>query len=139
MIWYYVHMADMPLSRTAMSTAERRFRSALHRLIDRAPFLRGSLVERQTVCGKPNCRCARGHKHRALYLMASKDGRVRQVYVPGDWEPIVRQWIDHHRQLRDLLEQVSDLHWDKVRQRQGPSPSCAESSDTRKRSSGSKA
>ncbi len=133
-------MSDIPkpLSRTAMSTRERQFRSQLHQLIASAPFLRGTLVQRQAVCGKPNCRCVKGHKHRSLYLMVSKDGRPRQLYVPAEWEAVVRQWIENHSQLRDLMEQVSDLHWDKVRQRQGPSSSSAASSNTAKRSSGSK-
>lgn len=121
-----------------MSASERQVRSRLHRLIDQAPFLRASLVERHVVCGKPNCRCAKGHKHRSLDLMASKDGRVRQLYVPADREAVVRQWIENHRQLRDLMEQVCDLHWDKVRPRQGASPSSAESSSTAKKPSRSK-
>lgn len=103
-------MADKSLSRTGMSASERQVRSRLHRLIDAAPFLRASLVERHVLCGKPNCRCAKGHKHRSLYLMASKDGRVRQLYVPKEREAVARQWIENHRQLRDLMEQVCDLH-----------------------------
>ena len=100
-----------------MSPAERRCRSELLKLIADAPFLRGTLVERYRTCGKHGCRCAKGHKHRGLYLMSSKDGKTRQLYVPPALEDTVRQWIANHHRLSALMEELSDLHWMRVRQR----------------------
>jgi len=81
-------------------------------------FLKGSLLERERVCGKPNCRCARGQKHRSLYLVLSRGKRQRQLYVPKDWEQSVRQWVANYHRIRDLLAHVSDLYWNKVQRRE---------------------
>ncbi len=108
-----------PVSRTALSPQERRARSWASRITSGQGLIRGTLLERQRSCGNPRCHCATGAKHRAVYLMLRQDGRLRQLYIPAAYEARVRQWVANHRQLKDLLRQISDLHWDKVKQRQG--------------------
>jgi hypothetical protein len=108
------------VSRTGLPATERRARSRLVQLLSQPRgILRGSLLVRQRVCGKPGCKCARGHKHESLYLVISDPGRTRQLYVPKDFEPLVRRWVEDYHQARDLLEEISRIHWDKVRNRQG--------------------
>ena len=102
-----------------MSPQERRLRSELRRILNGSGVLHGTLVRRRRVCGKPNCRCARGQKHESLYLVVTEGGTSRQLYVPKDWEPTVRQWVQQYRKARELMEEVSRIHWKKVRQRQG--------------------
>ena len=106
------------IPRAKMAASERDRRSRLARLMHGAGLLRGTLVLRERVCGKPNCRCRKGHKHLALYLVASKRGRLRQLYVPKAWEPRVRQWVEQYQEARRLLEEISELYWDKARTRQ---------------------
>lgn len=89
--------AEGPRSRTRRSVPERRARSALARLVPQRGLLRGNLLERRRVCGKPNCRCTRGDWHASLYLVFSEGGKLRQLCVPEAWETRVRQWAaDHH-------------------------------------------
>lgn len=102
-----------------MSAHERGSRSRLAQLISQRGLLRGSLLVRRRVCGKANCRCTRGQEHESLYLVISEGGRTRQLYVPKDWEARVRQWVDAYRRARQLMEEISRLYWDKVRNRQG--------------------
>jgi hypothetical protein len=102
-----------------MSPQERRWRSKLAQLIAQHGFVRGTLQERLKVCGKLNCRCTRGQKHRGLYLILSKQGRIRQLYVPRSYEAMVRQWVQNYHDLRDLMDRVSEIHWQKVQRRQG--------------------
>jgi hypothetical protein len=102
-----------------MSGKERDFRSKLAQLIHRDGMLRGTLLSRKRVCGKASCRCAKGRLHQSLYLVVSEAGRTRQLYVPKDWEAVVRRWVQGYRQAQELMEEISRLHWDKVRQRQG--------------------
>jgi Family of unknown function (DUF6788) len=106
-----------PIPRTAMSAAERGFRSRLAQIVSGQGLIRGTLLERTRVCGKPNCRCTRGHKHRAVYLVLSEKGKLRQLYVPADWEQRVRQWVENHRALRGLLRELSEVSWEKIRRR----------------------
>lgn len=111
-------MSDTPLPRTALSPQERAWRSKLTQFTAGQPFLRGTLLERERVCGKPTCRCTRGRKHRSLYLVVSDGKRQRQLFVPRDWEDRVRQWVANHQAMRELVREVSDLYWTKVQRRQ---------------------
>jgi hypothetical protein len=101
-----------------MSPGERQLRSALNQLLSQHGLVHGTLVVRRRVCGKPNCRCASGQPHAGLYLIVTEQGRGRQMYVPRRLEAEVRRWIDNYGQARGLLDDLSRLHWDKVRQRQ---------------------
>lgn len=101
-----------------MSRPERQARSALARLVTQRGLLRGNLLERRRVCGKPNCRCARGELHAGLYLVFSEGGKLRQLFVPKTWEARVRQWVRDYHDARQLLEQLSRLYFEKLRQRE---------------------
>jgi hypothetical protein len=102
-----------------MNPRERAFRSRLAQIVSGQGLMRGTILERTRACGKPTCRCARGGpKHRAVYLMLSQNGKLRQLYVPAAWEERVRQWVDNHHALRGLLAELSDVYWEKVRRRQ---------------------
>lgn len=100
-----------------MSAEERGVRSALRKLISGQGVLRGTVVRRERKCGRPNCRCTRGEKHQGMYLVVSEDGRRRQLHIPKDWEETVVQWVSDYQAIRERLEQLSRLHWDKVVQR----------------------
>ena len=73
-----------------MTVQERRRRSAPARLVTQRGLLRGNLLQRRRVCGKPNCKCTRGELHASLYLVFSEGGKLRQIFVPKTWEPLVR-------------------------------------------------
>ena len=113
-------MADKTgdLPRAKMSAAERRFRSRLTQLLSQRGVIRGTLLRRRRKCGKANCRCAHGEGHESLFLAISENGRTRQLFVPKDWESRVRLWVEDYHRARELLEEVSRIYWDKVRQRQ---------------------
>lgn len=101
-----------------MTSEERKVRSQLARLIAGHGLMRGSLLVRRRRCGKPTCRCARGEGHESLYVVITEKRRTRQLFVPKDWEPRVRQWVEDHHRARQLMEEVSRIYWDKVRRRQ---------------------
>jgi hypothetical protein len=111
-------MSERRRPRTSFGARERAWRSRLTQIVSGHPFLRGCLQERYRLCGKPTCRCTRGQKHRALYLVLAEGKRLRQLYVPPAWEARVRQWVAHHRTLRELIQEVSALYWKKVQQRE---------------------
>ncbi len=108
-----------PITRGSPSAHERKVRSELRKILNTRGVLHGSLIERRRVCGKPNCKCMRGQKHRGLYLVVTEGGKSRQLYVPRDWEQTVRQWVRDYQKARELMEEVSRIHWRKVRERKG--------------------
>ena len=107
-----------PITRTSQSAQERRLRSELRKILNSSGVLHGTLLERQRVCGKPNCKCASGQKHRSFYLVVTEGGKPRQLYVPKHWGQTVRQWVQDYQKARELMEEVSRIHWQKVRERQ---------------------
>ena len=104
--------------RTQIQPAERALRSALNQLLSQEGVIHGTLITRKRVCGKANCRCTRGHLHESLYLVVTEGGKNRQMYVPKRWEAKVRQWIQQYNQARELMDDLSRLHWEKVRKRE---------------------
>ena len=100
-----------------LSAAERNFRSQFARLALNRWFLRGSLSERLGKCGKPNCRCTRGELHKSLYLVQSQGGKLRQICVPQAWQERVRQAVTDYHKMQELIEEVSELEWKRLKER----------------------
>src|ERR1017187_3211572 len=72
--------------RAKLSAAERNFRSRIAQLASGQWFLRGTLSERSSKCGKPNCRCAKGELHQSVYLVQSHAGKLREHDSEGPSE-----------------------------------------------------
>ena len=107
------------MSRSRFPARERALRSKLAKLVHDEPMLRGTLSTRRITCGKPTCRCAKGHKHLCLYLTCSRQGRVEQVFIPRDLEEDVQRWVQTYRTVRELLEEISEASWHRLRMRKG--------------------
>jgi hypothetical protein len=73
-------------------------------------ILKGCLVEMFRVCGKPNCRCLKGEKHRALCLSRRKDGKTATTYIPAAYEQTVRRAVDRYRTLLEVSEAISEIN-----------------------------
>jgi hypothetical protein len=100
-----------PLSRAELSAAERSLRSHIAQLASGERFLRGTLSERSSKCGKPNCHCVNGEGHKSLYLVQSHAGKVRQICVPKPLHNPVRQAVAEYQKMRQLIDEVSELQW----------------------------
>ena len=106
------------LARSQLTPEERELRSRLAQLVTSVGFVRGTLQERQTTCGRAKCRCAQGERHKTLYLVASFDGRQQQLYVPKALHDTVREWVEGYHRIRDELEGLSERQWRKIKQRE---------------------
>jgi len=85
------------------------------RLIKHERFLKGSLVDLRTRCGKQSCRCAKSKKQRhgpRLYLSINLHGKTRMVYVPKQWSEKTRSLVEQARSYRAARKQ-----WLKINQR----------------------
>ncbi len=107
-------MKSPPLSRSSLSASERKRRSRLTQIVSGQRFLRGTLAPRLRRCGKPNCRCARGELHLSLYIVQSRGGKPRQVFVPKEWEERIRQSVQGYQEIRQLLEELSEIEWQRL-------------------------
>jgi hypothetical protein len=100
-----------------MSPEERDSRSRVKPYIVGEPMLKGTLNERKRVCGKPNCKCARGEKHSGLYLIRNKKGKTEQLYVPKEKEAEVRQWVRNWHEVQDRLDDISRSYWERLKRK----------------------
>lgn len=64
-----------------------------------------------------SCRCATGEPHTSLYLVQSQQGQPRQICIPKDWEERVRQAVSDYQEMQRLLEELSELEWQRLRER----------------------
>ena len=107
------------LSRAELSATERGLRSRIAQIASGERFLRGTLSERSSKCGKPNCRCADGAGHASLYLVHSHAGKVRQLCIPKALQDPVRQAVAEFQEMQRLLREVSELEWKRFLARKG--------------------
>jgi hypothetical protein len=107
------------ISRAELSTTERALRSRIAQIACGERFLRGTLSERSSKCGKPNCRCADGEGHTSLYLVQSQAGKVRQLCIPKALQDPIRQAVGEFQEMQRLLQEVSELEWRRFLARKG--------------------
>ena len=87
----------------------RMLESRVKQMAARKPLLAASLSSVERRCGKPGCHCASGEGHHAHQLTYKVRGKTHTVYVPVDFTEEVRAWIDEHRRLKRLLQEISLL------------------------------
>jgi hypothetical protein len=63
-------------------------------------FLRGSVYELKTRCGKATCTCTRGQLHRRWVLTESVEGRKRLRVVPDLHYENWRRWAGNYSAFR---------------------------------------
>lgn len=102
----------------SMSPREREIRHQLAQLVADAILVRGTLSERAKSCGKPTCRCARGEKHQAFYLVASRKGKLKQLSIPKSIKKRVEDWAETYRKILRLLDELSNMQWERIKKRE---------------------
>ena len=97
-------------SRSNLSAHERQLRSRLRLLLNTSKgFLHGSLITVSRRCGKPQCRCASSeqHKHPALFLGQTRDGKTSMLYLPKALHQQARQGVEDYQEALALLEELN--------------------------------
>jgi len=74
----------------------------LHELLPLRRFVKRSVYELQTRCGKPSCHCAseEGPLHTATVLSWSEHGKTRLRTLPAGEQACFRQWAENYRRFR---------------------------------------
>ena len=94
----------------SIGVLEARRDAKLKELARVGPVLQGSLAEIAVTCGNPNCRCARGQKHRSHILKRQVRGKTQSLYVPVDMVQEARRWVEEYRRVKRLLADISELN-----------------------------
>ena len=101
------------------SQKERNIRSRIHSILRNSDILRASILTLQTRCGKPTCRCAKGQKHRATVIEQSRKGKTRMRTIRPGQRREIEQWIQNWREIKALLEELSEIQWKKLEDKKG--------------------
>ena len=100
--------------RNFLSPKERSARSKATKLIHDSPFVIGSLVEMANTCGKPNCKCTRGGKHKSWCLAVRDQEKRTMLHIPHELENEVFKWVDTYRELRKQMETISQANVERI-------------------------
>ena len=86
--------------------------AALSRLAQAGFALPGTLIERRTHCGKPNCRCnadpPRPHGPYRQWTR-KRDGKTVTINLTRDQATRYQPWFDTARAIRDTLARIEEL------------------------------
>ena len=72
--------------------------------------IRGSLVIMNRFCGKPNCRCLRGQKHKSVYLSRSFKGKTKMIYISQVKVKKAAEQIKNYKKVKSVLNILSDIN-----------------------------
>ena len=116
-----MYVSDMNIH----STYSARVLKALERIHKKLPrkadpLIRGCLVTMIRVCGRKNCRCTKGYKHRSLYLSQSVKGKLMMIYIPKEAEALVKEGVSNYRRAKVLLNRLSKIHIARLKRRVFP-------------------
>ncbi len=100
--------------RNYLSPKERGARSKATQLIHDSPFVVGSLVELARLCGKPNCKCVKGEKHKSWCLAVRDRGKRKMIHVPREWEKTVFDWVKNYQELWKQMETISQASVERI-------------------------
>jgi hypothetical protein len=93
--------------RGQFSRSERVTRSRLAKLVHDQPFLCGSLVSLNRVCGKEGCKCSRGELHPGLCIALRVGEKRKMIYVPQALEATARRWVSTYQEAWRMMEEIS--------------------------------
>jgi len=96
------------MSKTSSSQLRQRLgkqlldlQSLAEMALERSPILQGSLYERRRRCGRPQCRCVQGQRHRGMALAVGPARSRRIVTVARMDVETVRSLTLGYRQFRE--------------------------------------
>ena len=109
--------ASRRLGRLPELALRERRKGLAQRLPPVTQILRGSLLQRYVTCGNPACKCAKGERHGPIWYLTVTlgPGRTTGGIVAPEKVAEVRAWIENYRQLKDRLEQISDINRELLR------------------------
>ncbi len=75
----------------------------------RGEVMAASLSKTSKVCGKPNCKCARGDKHEVYQLSWTENGKRRSTHIRRDELDRVRSAVKRYKRLRQSRAELLKL------------------------------
>jgi hypothetical protein len=98
--------------RLALRSTLADYQQQLGDLLPLRQFVKGSVYELQTRCGKPSCHCAsqEGPLHSSTVLSWSEHGKTRLRTLPTGERTHLRQLTENYRRFRHARAVLVKLH-----------------------------
>lgn len=128
-------MRDTPRMNASQRRAQARIAAALAKTGFAMP---GSITERYTRCGTPNCRCkADPPRLHGPYLQWTRkqEGKTITRLLSAEQAERYRPWIEQSARLRELLRELEALSLGIAERAEGWQPPIQQANTTRTRSS----
>lgn len=96
----------------ALDRLHRRHRQLARELAAIGPVLKGSVVERFTPCGNPNCRCNADppQLHGPYWQWSTAvNGKTVTRRVDPEDVPLYLEWIENRKRVEAILAQMHEL------------------------------
>ena len=87
---------------------KRNIKAKISRCLE---LLVGTVVEYRITCGKKNCKCQKGEKHRAFYLSVHRNGKTKNRHIPKKKLAEARKMSENYKKLKELLHELSDINY----------------------------
>lgn len=100
--------------RNYLSQKERGARSKAAKLIHDKPLIVGSLVEMANTCGKPNCKCTRGEKHKSWCVAVRHKGKRKMIHIPRGSEDAVFEGVRAYQELWEQMDVISQASLERI-------------------------
>jgi len=102
-------------SRSGLPEKERRDRAT--QLIHDKPLIVGGLVEMARTCGKTNCKCTAGEKHKSWYISMRHKGKRKMIHVPRACEKEIFEGIKAYQEIGEQMGIISDASLERITQK----------------------
>jgi hypothetical protein len=74
------------------------------------PLVKGSVYELKRKCGKPGCKCAKGHLHSRMVVSASDKGKTRLQVIPSGFLAEVESKVRRYQRVRRCRARLVEAH-----------------------------
>lgn len=78
-------------------------------------MLQGSVLMRWMKCGKPNCKCNKGHPHEVWCVTYKEKGKSKTVYIHKSRQGEALWWSRNHKKYKALLKELSKVAFEILR------------------------
>jgi hypothetical protein len=101
-------------NRSVLPERERRARSKATKLIHDKALIVGGLVEMVRTCGKPNCKCTKGEKHKSWCVSLSHKGKRKMVHIPHACEDAIFKGVKAYQELWEQMSVISEASLERI-------------------------
>jgi hypothetical protein len=101
----------MGMSNDTVKKLEAERQILLEELATLRDMLHGSLVERYTICSRPQCKCHSGQRHGPVRcLVVNRNGKQRQKYIPNGKLTDAKAGLEQYARLQIIVDRVTDIN-----------------------------